>query len=262
MRVAGDARGKLRRQGNRLVEGIGVQRLRAAEHRRHRLEGGAHHIVVGVLLGQRHAGGLAMGAQHLGAFRLCAEIGHDASPELTGGTQLGGLHEEIHADAEKERQPAGEFVDREPLALRRPDIFHPVGQRIGQFLRQRRAGLLHVVAGNRNRIEFRHFLRCVFDDVGNDPHRRFGRIDIGVADHELLQNVVLNGAGEPRPVDTLLLTGNDEHGQHRQHRAVHRHRHAHLAERDAVKEDFHVLDTVDRHAGLADIADHAGWSES
>ena len=31
----------------------------------------------------------------------------------------------------------------------------------------------------------------------------------------------------------------------------------HLLERDAVEEDLHVLDRVDRHAGLADVADHA-----
>ena len=49
----------------------------------------------------------------------------------------------------------------------------------------------------------------------------------------------------------------DEAGEHRQHRAVHRHRHRHLVERDAVEQDLHVLDGVDRDAGLADVADDA-----
>jgi hypothetical protein len=31
----------------------------------------------------------------------------------------------------------------------------------------------------------------------------------------------------------------------------------HLVERNAVEQDLHVLDRVDRHAGLADIARHA-----
>ena len=57
--------------------------------------------------------------------------------------------------------------------------------------------------------------------------------------------------------DALLLGGDDVAGQHRQHRAVHRHRHRHLVERDAVEEDLHVLDRVDRDAGLADVADDA-----
>ena len=45
--------------------------------------------------------------------------------------------------------------------------------------------------------------------------------------------------------------------QHRQHRAVHGHRHADLVQRDAVEQDLHVLHAVDRHAGLADVAGHA-----
>ena len=58
-------------------------------------------------------------------------------------------------------------------------------------------------------------------------------------------------------VDALLLGGDDVTREHRQHRAVHRHRHRHLVERDAVEEDLHVLDGVDRDAGLADVADDA-----
>ena len=55
----------------------------------------------------------------------------------------------------------------------------------------------------------------------------------------------------------LLLGGDDVAGEHRQHRAVHRHRHRHLVERDAVEQDLHVFDRIDRHARLADVADHA-----
>jgi hypothetical protein len=55
----------------------------------------------------------------------------------------------------------------------------------------------------------------------------------------------------------LLFGGDDVAGEDRQHRAVHRHRHRHLVERDAVEQDLHVFDRVDRHAGLADVAGHA-----
>jgi hypothetical protein len=54
----------------------------------------------------------------------------------------------------------------------------------------------------------------------------------------------------------LFLGRDDVAGEHRQHGAVHGHRHAHLVERDAVEQDLHVLDRIDRHAGLADVADH------
>jgi hypothetical protein len=154
--VAGDAGGEIRRQRHRLVEGVGVQRLRAAEHRRHRLEGGAHDVVVGVLLGERDARRLAVRAQHLRAVGLGAEIRHDLRPELARGAQLRRLHEEVHADAEEEGQPAGERVDVEAARLGGADIFHAVGERVGELLRQRRAGLLHVVAADGNRVELRH----------------------------------------------------------------------------------------------------------
>ena len=57
--------------------------------------------------------------------------------------------------------------------------------------------------------------------------------------------------------DALLLGRDDVAREHRQHGAVHRHRHGHLVERDAVEEDLHVLDGVDRDARLADVADDA-----
>ncbi len=59
-------------------------------------------------------------------------------------------------------------------------------------------------------------------------------------------------AGNP-----LLFPGNDEEGQHGDHRAVHGHRNRHLIERNPVEQDLHVLDAVDRDARLANIADHA-----
>ena len=57
--------------------------------------------------------------------------------------------------------------------------------------------------------------RRVLDDVGHDPHARLGRVDVGVADHELLEDVVLDGPAELGLVDALLLAGHDEDGQAR-----------------------------------------------
>ena len=55
----------------------------------------------------------------------------------------------------------------------------------------------------------------------------------------------------------LLFGRDDVERQDGQHGAVHRHRHAHLVERDAVEQDAHVEDGVDGHAGHADVAEHA-----
>ncbi len=235
---------------------VGVQRLGAAQRRRQRLDRGADDVVVGVLLGQRDARGLAVGAQHQALRLLRLEVLlHQRRPEVARGAQLGDLHEEVHADAEEEREARREGVDVEARGEGGAHIFQAVGDGEGEFLHAGRPGFLHVIAGDRDRVEARHVLRRVGDDVGDDPHRGFRRVDVGVADHELLEDVVLDGPVEVLLGDPLLLARDDEHRQHRQHRAVHGHRDRHLVERDAVEQDLHVLDAVDRHAGLADIAD-------
>ena len=87
--VAGDARRMIGRQGDRFVEGVGVQRLGAAEDRGHRFDGSPDDVVVGVLLGEAPPRGLAVSAQH-------------QRPEIACGAQFRGLHEEVHADGEEE----------------------------------------------------------------------------------------------------------------------------------------------------------------
>jgi hypothetical protein len=106
-------------------------------------------------------------------------------------------------------------------------------------------------------LNFGISLDGVGEDVADDANRRIGRVNIGVAHHVLFQNVVLNGAGELLVRNALLLGGDDVKRQHRQHRAVHGHGHRHLIERDAVEQDVHIQQRINRHARLADIADHA-----
>ena len=64
------------------------------------------------------------------------------------------------------------------------------------------------------------------------------------------------------PVSWLGVTpcssaASDVEREDRQHGAVHRHRHAHLVERDVVEQLAHVEDRVDGHAGHADVAGDA-----
>ena len=257
LRVARDAGRELRRQRDGLVERVGVQRLRAAEDRRHGLDRGAHHVVVRILLGERPARGLAVRAQHLRLRALRVEAVDDPRPQQARGAQLGHFHVEVHADAEEERQPRREFVDLQTRGDRGAHVFLAVGQRVGELQRGVGAGFLDVVAGDRDRVEPRHVARGIGDDVADDPHRGRRRIDVGIADHELLEDVVLDRAGELVRRHALLFRRDDVAGQHRQHRAVHRHRHRDLVERDAVEQDLHVLDAVDRHACLAHVADDA-----
>ena len=84
-----------------------------------------------------------------------------------------------------------------------------------------------------------------------------GRIDIGVAHHEFFEDVVLDRARQFGVRHALFLGRDDIEREHRQHRAVHGHRHAHLVERDAGEQRAHVVDRVDGDARHADIAGDA-----
>ncbi len=171
--------------------------------------------------------------------RSASDLSDFGEKSLTGGPEqarrphLGHLHEEVHPDRPEERQARRELVDVEPRRHPGADILDAVGQRVGEFEVLRRSGLLHVVAGDRDRVELRHVGRGIGEDVRDDPHRPGRRVDVGVADHELLEDVVLDRAGELLGRHALLLGRDDVEGEDRQHRAVHRHRHGHLVEGDA-----------------------------
>ena len=258
LRVARDAGREIGRQRQRLVQRIGVQRLGAALRCGHGLDAGACHVVEDILCRKAPAARLAMRAKAERALVLRVEPADQLGPDHAGGAHLGHFHEEVHADGPEEGQPRREPVDRQARGHAGTRIFQPVGQRIAKFEIRRRARFLHVIAGDRDRIELRHALGGVSEDVGNDPHRRGGRIDEGVPHHEFLEDVVLDGAGQLFRRHALFLARHDVERHDRQHRAVHGHRHGHLVQRDAVEERPHVIDRVDRHARHADIARHAG----
>ena len=92
------------------------------------------------------------------------------------------------------------------------------------------------------------------DGVLDQPQRRLGREHVGAAREVLLDDVVLDGAGELRSRRALLVGDGDVERQQPRRRRVDRHRRVHLAERDAVEQRAHVADVRDRHADLADLA--------
>jgi hypothetical protein len=118
----------------------------------------------------------------------------ELGPQHAGGAHLGDLHEMVHADAPEEAQTRREGIDIEARLNARADVFHPVGQGVAQFEIGAGAGFLHVVAADRNAVELGHILRAIPENVADDLHGRCGRIDVRVANHELFQNVVLNGS--------------------------------------------------------------------
>ena len=198
-----------------------------------------------------------MGAQRQRALVLRIERLHQPRPQQPRRAHLRDLHEIIHADAEEERQPRRKRVDSEVRRHPGAHIFDAVRQRIGELEVGGRAGLLHVIAGDRDGIELRHMRRGEGKNIGDDAQRRLWRIDIGVAHHEFFQDVVLDGAGEFFRLHALFFRRHDVERQHRQHRAVHGHRHRHLVERNAGEQRAHVVDRIDRHARHADVAGDA-----
>ena len=181
----------------------------------------------------------------------------DLGPQHARGAQLGDLHEVVHADRPEEAEARREVVDVQPRSDAGADVFQAVRQRVAQFDVRGRARFLHVVAADRDAVELRHLRRAVAEDVADDLHRRRRRIDIGIADHELFQNVVLNGPAQLLRGNALLLRRHNVERHDRQHRAVHGHRDRHLVQRNLVEENLHVLDRIDGHAGLAHVAHHA-----
>ena len=115
LRPQRDARRLLGRQRQRFVAAVAVQRLRAAEHRRQRLQRDADDVVVGLLRGQRAAGRLRVEPQLLRARVGRAEaVAHDPRPQPPRRAELRDLLEEVVVRVEEERQPLAEAVDVEP----------------------------------------------------------------------------------------------------------------------------------------------------
>ena len=110
-----------------------------------------------------------------------------------------------------------------------------------------------MVTGDGDRVELRHVLRGIFEDVGDDLHGELRRVDIGVAHHELLEDIVLDGTCHLLEFGTLLESGVDIEREDRQHGAVHGHGDGHLVQGDAGEEDLHVLQRADRHTCFADV---------
>ncbi len=256
--VAGDAGREIGGEGDSLVEGVGVEALGVAQGCAHGLDAGAAYVVEGVLLGERPARCLRVGAQGERFGVLGVELLHNLGPKHTRGAHLGHFHEEVHADSPEERQAGSERVDIHACVHAGAEIFQAVGQGVCQLDVACCAGFLHVVAGDGYRVELGHVLRGVLEDVGDDSHREFRRVDVGVAHHEFLEDVVLDGTGHFFEARALFEAGVDIEGEHGEHGAVHGHGYRHLVQGDAVEEHFHVFERADRHACLAHVAYHTG----
>ena len=244
--VASDARGEVGRQRERLVERVGMQRQRVALRRSHSLGTCAGDVVEGILRSDRPPD-------------VCECIGKETDFELFG-SNLATLHSSRpargFAPSMKKFMPMPQKNDRrgaKPASIPAFDVLDTVGEGVREFQVGRRTRFLDVVVGDRNRVEPRRFRASEREDVGDDPHRRLRWIDLGVADHELFENVVLDGPVKLLRPDALLLGGDDIQRKNRQHAAVHRHRDADLDKRDVIEQPAHIENGIDCHASHSDV---------
>ena len=235
-----------------------MQALGVPEGRAHGLHAGTGQVVEGILGCEGPAGGLGVGTEGQGLGILGIEGLDDLRPEDTGGPHLGHFHEVVLADGPEEAQTGSELVHGQARVHAGAEVLPAIGQGVRHLDVGGGAGLLHMVARDGDTVELGHVLGGIGEDVADDPHGRGGGIDVGVADHELLEDVVLDGAGQQLLIHALLFARHDVEGEDGEHRAVHGHGHGHLIEGDTGEQDLHIEDGVHGHARLADVAHHPG----
>ena len=181
----------------------------------------------------------------------------DFRPEHSRRAHFCDFHKVVFAYRPEEAESRRKLVDFKAGLFAASQIFEPVRERVRHFEVCGGSRFLHMVAGNGDAVELRHILRGVREYVADYAHRGFRGIDVGVADHELLQNVVLNGSGELFELCALFQACDYIECENRKNGAVHRHGNGHLRKRDLVEQHFHIHNGIDSNARLADVADYA-----
>ena len=215
----------------------------------------AHDVVVGLLRGERDAGGLRVRAQHpalgiLGAVTLA----HQARPDPARGAELGDLLEEIVVHVPEEAEPRREVVDLHPALEAALDVAEAVGQREGELLHRRRARLADVVAGDAHRIPVGIVLGAVLDRVDDELKGGEHRKEPLLLRDVFLENVVLKSAAHFLFGHALLFGDRQVHRQDHDGRAVDGHGGRDFAEGNAGEQLLHILERGDGDAAFADLA--------
>ena len=101
--------------------------------------------------------------------------------------------------------------------------------------------LADVIAGDRDRVPARNALAAAGEHVGDQPHGRRRRKDVGAARDVFLQDVVLHGPGELRRTARPAAPPPRCTGEQDRRGGVDRHRGRDAVQRDAVEELLHVV---------------------
>ena len=184
----------LGRRGDRLVVGVGVQRVGVVVGRDQRLQRGADVVEGDLLRVQRAPRGLRMELELLAALVAAVAPLHRHRPDAARDAPEHRVLR-VHAVGEEERQVRGEVVDVHAAREVGLDESEAVGERESELRDRVRAGLGDVVARDRHRVEISHLVADeVLLDVAHQLERELGGEDAGVLALVLLQDVGLHGA--------------------------------------------------------------------
>ena len=172
---------------------------------------------------------------------LRIELFHNLRPKHTCSTHLGNFHEVVCTDSPEERQARSKSININTRSCSGTEVFQTVGQRISQLDVRRSSRFLHVVTGDRDRVELRHLLRSIFEYIGNNLHGECRRVNIGITHHELFQNIILDSTGHFFQLSTLFQAGINIKRKNRKHSTIHCHGHGHLVQRNTIEENLHVF---------------------
>src|SRR5438093_13583547 len=112
-----------------------MQRLRAAHDCGQRLDSGPDEVYLRLLRGQGHTGCVGVETHPLRAFVFRAEaLLHLASPDATGGAELGDLFKKVVVAVEEKGKAGGELVHIQPALLAPTYILEPIRKREGELL--------------------------------------------------------------------------------------------------------------------------------
>src|SRR5580692_2123656 len=179
---------------------------------------------------------------------------HHLIPDLARRPVFRDLLEEIVVRVEKEAEPRTKFVYVKAAPACPFDIFDAIIKCESQLLQRSRSGFANVISADRDCVKAWRELRSEFECVDYQTHRRRWRIDVFLLRYVFLENVVLHGSGNLFPVRALLFCHDQIHGpQHRSGR-VDSHRNRGALETDPAEKNLHILERINGHAALADLA--------
>ena len=142
----GDLRRLFRREGQRLVEAVGVERLGPAQDPCQGLDRHPNHVVHRLLGREGRARRLCVEPEPARLVGGVVALPHQPSPQAAGRPELGDFFQQVVVGREEEREPGSEVLQNNARRERPLHVLEAVGQGEGDLLRGRRAGLPDVVA--------------------------------------------------------------------------------------------------------------------